>query len=1498
MEIMTKVNNHLLIAALTLSVLSANAREKYGNVYRTTTADRVMSGCSPAQSSAELSVNNVRTIIYSGSDMWWDLFGGGNAWYLVPKVEDRTKGASSNFAGNVWLGGLDVGGQLKIAAQTYRQSGVDFWTGPLSTIDATTTSDVCQTYDKIYKMKRSEVDAFVLGGGSATSNILNWPGNGNIALNHDPNLAPYFDKDGSGDYNPEQGGDYPDYDVKNEGLKDNLGVCKARLFGDETLWWVYNDNGSNHVATGGKAIGIEVRAQAFAFQTTDEINNMTFYNYQLINRSSFEIRQTYMTVWTDADLGYYGDDYIGCDVQRGLGYIYNSDNFDESVSGTPGYGTSIPALGCDFFQGPINATDNIDNNNNGVIDEPGEQMGMTKFLYFNNSFAGVPLQTTDPGNAQQYYQYMTGFWRDGTPFTCNSAGTGNGYGESTPTSFVYPADTYSASPCGPASWSEGGVAGDRRFMQSSGPFTLKPGAVNYVTFGLPWARTTTTDAKASIPLLKLADDKAQALFDNCFRVLSGPEAPDMTIQEMENELIIYFSNKPSSNNYLNNYKELDVSILPDTVSPTHPTGHYRFVDRYYHFEGFKVYQLKNNQVSRDDINDASKAKLVFTCDLANNVTRLVNYEFDATAGGDVPKVKVESNADMGNKGIKSTFHFTQDQFTLDKVTNNKEYYFLCVAYAYNQYGEYKEDTPWLGITTNTATTPTSYYTPACSEGQKRPYLEGRLSKKAFGIPHNPAPEKEGSITNSVYGYGPKITRLEGQGNGGNFLELTQESVDQIIANEDRVDVLTYENGRGPINIKVVDPLNVPNSKFSFAFINRNYFFRNDTLTGNLAAQNQYINSVINADPCRTKATSTGTLAPHVTLPYPLLNPKNTQFGKINADTATWVLKDLTTKKEYYPCKAIRVGEEFYFSDLGLSINIAQSRDVAQINSPTNDATDKIVQPGDLIEGSSISFSDNSNWLTGLKDVNGSNPYNWIRSGQFVDKKDPTQNDYEFAKDAFVDPTGIFSGVVGGTWAPYVLTASSKPNTVFAAPAYGAMTGTVQSATESHQTLNSFYDIRALASVDVVLTKDKSKWTRSIVLEECDESTANPSGAKKLEPRRSRSVDKQGIPLGAPGCNLAEASVDSIPGVPFQYGLSWFPGYAINLETGERLNIAFGEDSYQSPSNPDAPNNGNDMMWNPTSMSTTRSVYPYAFGGRHYIYVFGHNRSTSTYSFSGTFSSLSGKQSGVGTYKKFADFAYSYKFAYANIGSTSGVNLLHNIWNEAMWVNIPLLANPRYNFKDPSDMPSDAKVKLRVKRAYRYGLSGSFSYSTTPVPVIIQQNVMTDVNGTTSGAALYAKLTKDLVSNPVNNNFGLYTFNTGDIYTETNNSNKQKSALDLINVVPNPYYAYSAYERDRKENVVRITNLPNRCKIKIYTLNGTLIRTFDRDLTGQEDIIVHEKGSAYDHSKRLPFQDWDMKNQSGISVASGLYIIHISVPDVGEKILKWFGVMRPLDLQSY
>ena len=82
-----------------------------------------------------------------------------------------------------------------------------------------------------------------------------------------------------------------------------------------------------------------------------------------------------------------------------------------------------------------------------------------------------------------------------------------------------------------------------------------------------------------------------------------------------------------------------------------------------------------------------------------------------------------------------------------------------------------------------------------------------------------------------------------------------------------------------------------------------------------------------------------------------------------------------------------------------------------------------------------------------------------------------------------------------------------------------------------------------------------------------------------------------------------------------------------------------------------------------------------------------------------------------------------------------------------------------------------------------------------------------------------------------------------------------------------------------DNFVKITNLPERCKVSIYNTSGTLIRTFNKSDPTTE-------------------QRWDLKNQSGVPIAGGLYIIHVDAPGVGEKIVKWFGVLRPVDLQGF
>ncbi|HHB79928.1 MAG TPA: hypothetical protein ENK85_11905, partial [Saprospiraceae bacterium] len=116
----------------------------------------------------------------------------------------------------------------------------------------------------------------------------------------------------------------------------------------------------------------------------------------------------------------------------------------------------------------------------------------------------------------------------------------------------------------------------------------------------------------------------------------------------------------------------------------------------------------------------------------------------------------------------------------------------------------------------------------------------------------------------------------------------------------------------------------------------------------------------------------------------------------------------------------------------------------------------------------------------------------------------------------------------------------------------------------------------------------------------------------------------------------------------------------------------------------------------------------------------------------------------------------------------------------------------------------------------------------------------------------------------------------------------ETALDEVNVVPNPYYGYSYYERSQFTNIVKISNLPAKCTVTIYSLDGKFIRKFDRDEAPSVDV---ETGLT---RQITPDIEWDLKNASGIPVASGVYLIHIDAPGLGERVIKWFGMNRQFD----
>lgn len=442
-----------------------------------------------------LDVNNVRAGIANRGDMHWDIGGAGSPIYEVPKGS----GINSNFASALWIGGLDNGNQLHGAAQTYRQGGVDFWPGPLDTTNASIDTLTAKNYDKVWKVSYSDINTFInaYNSGSivATPDMLSWPahGSGNKARH----LAPFVDHNGDGLYNPNDG-DYP------------------QIKGDQALYFIYNDKLATH-STSYTPMGIEVQGMAYAYGCPSVVNGhneltyTTFYDYKIINRSSNNYHDVFVSMWSDVDLGYYGDDYIGCNVSGNYGFAYNADSNDETLGSANGYGVYMPAQGFAIMKGPLaNGLDGIDNDNDGFVDEIGEECKLNRFNYFNNAFAGTPPNTTDPASNVEFYNVMMGKWKDGTSFTCG----GNGYGGNTNTNWAYTGDpnlagtnTDPSNTCG--YWTEisaVNTAGDRRMVLSAGPFILNAGQMQEVEYAFVTSFDSTAAGNNLVSLTKLKAD--------------------------------------------------------------------------------------------------------------------------------------------------------------------------------------------------------------------------------------------------------------------------------------------------------------------------------------------------------------------------------------------------------------------------------------------------------------------------------------------------------------------------------------------------------------------------------------------------------------------------------------------------------------------------------------------------------------------------------------------------------------------------------------------------------------------------------------------------------------------------------------------------------------------------------------------------------------------------------------------------------------------------------
>jgi len=219
------------------------------------------------------------------------------------------------------------------------------------------------------------------------------------------------------------------------------------------------------------------------------LNNTTFVDVDVFNRSSQTIFDFKMSFVYDADIGNPNDDYYGCDSTLNVMYMYNGDTFDEDSGGILGYGTNPPSAGMVCLSHDIESS-----------------------LSFSN---GAPYPYNSPSNGIEAWNVMNGTWLDGSSVY-------NDLGQST-------TFQYSGNPNNTGEWSETVInnpPGDRRGVMTIGDGILAYEGSKKFTFAVLYDRSGATPVENVAGLLVIADSLTSffdATLDGFCDLLVGEE---------------------------------------------------------------------------------------------------------------------------------------------------------------------------------------------------------------------------------------------------------------------------------------------------------------------------------------------------------------------------------------------------------------------------------------------------------------------------------------------------------------------------------------------------------------------------------------------------------------------------------------------------------------------------------------------------------------------------------------------------------------------------------------------------------------------------------------------------------------------------------------------------------------------------------------------------------------------------------------------------------------
>ncbi len=349
-----------------------------------------------------LHANNIRTNFYADGRSFY-----GEQYYepgFYPKYLPNQDNPVTISNGNLWIGAKNQQGSISFATPTQDCfTCSSFISGP---IDPTTgrayNLDDCRLLDNVWTVYSHEIVRFLEDyedngqiDETIPLNIKGWPARGNIYFSEiwgfelpDIELAPFLDRNQNQRYEPHLG----EYPIISEEFS---AVIPAQL-----LWTVYNDDNIAYPETGVNSLLVEVQLTAWAFQcqASDLLNNTIFTRHRIKNYNPSTLYDLRVGLSNVYHLGYYLDDYFGCDTLSNTTYYYNSDEEDgprleyESHGPYTPFVDNIPVQAMTFLNHDLHAV---------------------SYYYIGalcDVFTGNP-----PGHSQSYYRFLNALRSNGVP---------------------------------------------------------------------------------------------------------------------------------------------------------------------------------------------------------------------------------------------------------------------------------------------------------------------------------------------------------------------------------------------------------------------------------------------------------------------------------------------------------------------------------------------------------------------------------------------------------------------------------------------------------------------------------------------------------------------------------------------------------------------------------------------------------------------------------------------------------------------------------------------------------------------------------------------------------------------------------------------------------------------------------------------------------------------------------------------------------------------------